>query len=112
MKDRFDGFSISLFLDDDGDWMAHFIELPNISAFGSTSTKALKELEDAWEATKESYRKNNQVIPIAPARKEYSGHFNIRVEKRLHRALAVEAAQQGTSLNALVSQKLLTAVRL
>jgi len=31
--DRFDGFSISLYKDEDGDWLAHFVELPNISAF-------------------------------------------------------------------------------
>ena len=112
MKDRFDGFSVNLFLDDDGDWIAHFNELPNISAFGSTSIKALKELDEAWTGTKESYINNDEQIPIAPARKEYSGHFNIRVEKRIHRALAMEAAQQGTSLNALVSQKLASSARL
>lgn len=112
MKDRFDGFSVSIFLDDDGDWLAHFNELPNISAFGSSPTKALKELEEAWEASKESYIKNKEAIPIAPSKKEYSGHFNVRIEKRLHRALAIEAAQQGTSLNALVSQKLAASVRI
>ena len=33
---KFDGFAIELFIDEDNDWLAHFIELPNISAFGST----------------------------------------------------------------------------
>jgi predicted HicB family RNase H-like nuclease len=112
MKDRFDGFSVNIFLDEDGDWFAHFNELPSISAFGPTAVKALKELEDAWLATKESYIKDKEPIPVAPTRKEYSGHFNVRVEKRIHRALAIEAAQQGTSLNALVSQKLAASVRI
>lgn len=49
---------------------------------------------------------------MAPSKKEYSGHFNVRVKKRRHRALAIEAAQQGTSLNALVSQKLAALVRI
>lgn len=31
---------------------------------------------------------------------------NVRIDKRVHRALAVEAAQAGISLNALVAQKL------
>ncbi len=43
---------------------------------------------------------------MAPSRKEYSGQFNVRLDRRLHRALAIEAAQAGLSLNALVSQKL------
>jgi predicted HicB family RNase H-like nuclease len=112
VKDRFDGYTINLFLDDDGDWIAHFVELPNISAFGSTAAKALKELDEAWMATKESYIQNGEDIPVAPSKKEYSGHFNVRVEKRIHRALAIEAAQQGTSLNALVSQKLASSIRI
>ncbi|MBA3493244.1 MAG: type II toxin-antitoxin system HicB family antitoxin, partial [Gammaproteobacteria bacterium] len=33
MKDKFDGFTVNLYLDEDGDWLAHFVELPNISAF-------------------------------------------------------------------------------
>ncbi len=45
-------------------------------------------------------------IPVAPAKKEYSGQFNVRIDKRLHRALAMEAAQAGITLNALVAQKL------
>jgi predicted HicB family RNase H-like nuclease len=55
---------------------------------------------------KESYAKHNETIPIAPNRKEYSGQFNVRIDKRDHRALAIEAARVGLSLNALVAQKL------
>lgn len=105
-KDEFDGFSIELFRDEDGDWLAHFEELPNISAFGDTPQDALLELKEAWEATKESYASHNEPIPLAPARKDYSGQFNVRIDKRVHRALAIEAARVGVSLNALVSQKL------
>ena len=106
IKDEFDGFSIELFKDDDGDWFAHFEELPNVSAFGNSPEEALKELKEAWEAMKESYLSHNEPIPTAPAKKEYSGHFNVRIDKRVHRALAIEAAQAGISLNALVAQKL------
>ncbi len=52
---EFDGFSIELFRDEEGDWLAHFEELPNISAFGDSPEEALLELKEAWEATKESY---------------------------------------------------------
>jgi len=43
---------------------------------------------------------------VAPARKNYSGAFNVRVDKSLHRALAIEAARLGVSLNAIVAKKL------
>jgi len=104
--DRFDGYTVNVFLDDDGDYLAHFVEMPNISAFGESPEEALSELAIAWEGVKESYRKHDEPVPVAPARKEYSGQFNVRIDRRLHRALAIEAAKAGVSLNAIVSQKL------
>lgn len=105
-KDEFDGFSIELFRDEDGDWLAHFEELPNVSAFGDSPEQALHELKEAWEGIKESYLSRNEPFPIAPSKKEYSGQFNVRIDRRVHRSLAIEAAQAGVSLNALVAQKL------
>ena len=32
--DPFDGYTINVFLDDDGEYLAHFVELPNVSALG------------------------------------------------------------------------------
>ena len=104
------GFSIHLLQDNDDDFIAHFVELPNVSACGSTTEEALLELKEAWKAMKESYRKHNETIPVAPSRKEYSGQFNVRIDKRDHRALAIEAARVGISLNALIAQRLSQAV--
>lgn len=73
MSDRFDGFSIHLTEDEDGDFLAHFVELPNVSSFANTPEDALYELKLAWEGIKESYLKHGEPIPIAPAKKEYSG---------------------------------------
>ena len=108
--DRFDGYAVNIFLDDEGDWLAHFVEMPAVSAFAETPEAALDELAMAWDGVKASYRKSGQDAPIAPARKEYSGQFNVRIDKRLHRALAIEAAQAGVSLNAMVAQKLAQAL--
>jgi len=105
-SDRFDGFMLELFQDEDTDWLAHFVELPNISAFGPTPEKALDELATAWEMVKQDYRESGEAIPVAPARRRYSGQFNVRIDKRVHRALVIEAARAGVSLNALVAQKL------
>jgi len=104
--DRFDGFSVNLALDEDSDWLAFFLELPNVSAFAETPEQALAELADSWEGIKASYAKRGDKVPIPATRRGYSGQFNVRIDKRLHRALAVEAAQAGVSLNALVAQKL------
>lgn len=105
-QEDFDGFTVNVFLDEDGEWLAHFVEMPNISAFADTPNEAVKELRVAWEGVKESYRKNDEQIPVAPSNKNYSGQFNVRLDKRVHKALVVEATQAGISLNALVAQKL------
>lgn len=110
MHDRFDGFTVNIFLDDDEDYVAHFVELPEISAFGKTHEEALAELASAWEGVKLISGEERKPIPIAPSRREYSGQFNVRIDRRVHRALAVEAAQAGVTLNALVSQKLAKSV--
>ena len=100
--DRFDGFTVNLYRDEDGDWLAHFVELPNVSAFA--------ELDTAWRLVKQSYIEDGVPVPVTPSRKDYSGQFNVRIDKRLHRALTMEAAQAGVSLNALVAQKLARSV--
>jgi len=64
MSDKFDGFSIHIVTDIDGDQVAHLVELPNVSACGSTVEEAIAELEVAWAAMKKSYRKHGDPIPV------------------------------------------------
>lgn len=110
--DEFDGFSINLILDEEGEWVAHFSELPSVSAFGDSPEEAIEELKVAWSAYKKSCQKHNEPVPIAPARRTYSGQFNVRIDKRIHRELAIEAALAGVSLNALVAQKLASSIHI
>ncbi len=111
MSERFDGYTVELFQDDEGDWLARFEELPEVSAFADAPELALAELATAWNLVKESYAARCEEPPIAPSQRQYSGQFNVRVDKRVHRALAIEAARAGVSLNALVAGKLAEAVR-
>ena len=104
--DDFDGFTVNLFFDEDGDYLAHFVEMPNVSAFSDTPEGALKELAVAWKCVKESYQKHHESIPRAPSRDGYEVPFNIPVEEQLYHALADEAAKTGISLYTLVMQKL------
>ena len=61
--DDFDGFAVIVFLDEDGDYLAHFVEMPNVSAFSDTPENALRELSVAWKGVKESYQKHHDPIP-------------------------------------------------
>ena len=104
--DNFDGFTINLFFDEDGDYLAHFVEMPNVSAFSNTPEGALRELAIAWKCVKESYEEDQEPIPQAPSRKGYGGPFNVPVDAQLYHILTNEAARMGMSLYALVAQKL------
>lgn len=64
----FDGFTVNLFFDEDGDYLAHFVELPNVSAFSDTPAGALRELGVAWRCLKESYQQDGEPIPQAALR--------------------------------------------
>ena len=105
-EDVFDGFTVNVFLDEDGDYLAHFVEMPNVSAFSDTPEDALRELAIAWKCVKESYQKHHEPIPKAPLRDGYEGPFNIPVGEQLYHALADGEAKAEISLYTLVTQKL------
>ena len=71
--DDFDGFTVNIFLDEAGDYLAHLVELPNVSAFGPTTTDALVELKEAWELIKECYREDGVPFPKVPSREVNEG---------------------------------------
>ena len=105
-KDMFDGFTVNLFLDEDGDYLAHFVEMPNVSAFSDTPEGVLRELAVAWKCVKKSYQEDREPIPKAPSREGYESPFNVSVDAQLYHMLANEAAEARMSLYTLVAQKL------
>lgn len=92
----------------ENEYVAYILEMPTVSAYGSTPTEAIEELSEVYEISKSAMVANGVSFPEPLQAKKYSGKFNVRVPTRLHRTLAVNAARQGVSLNAFVST-LLTA---
>ena len=62
-KRRFDGFHVKFSKDRDGDYIAFFELLPNISAIAKTRQKAMNELKIVWEMIKETYSDFGLDIP-------------------------------------------------
>ena len=50
--------------------------------------------------------KLNEPVPEPLAERRYSGEFRVRIPPEVHRSLALEAAEQGISLNRLASARL------
>jgi predicted HicB family RNase H-like nuclease len=51
-------------------------------------------------------RNNGEEIPVPLAGRSFSGRFLVRVPPHVHRELAMKAAEEGVSLNRLISSKL------
>ncbi len=70
--------------------------------------KKLCALVDEWVVI---YEKDGMPLPKGMAGKEYSGKFNVRLGKGLHKVLAVKATQHGESLNTYCKNLLSEAVK-
>ncbi len=51
-------------------------------------------------------RTSGELVPEPMADRRYSGKFMVRVPPETHRTLAIRAAEQGVSMNRLVSARL------
>ena len=77
---------------------------------GSDETKVYKELCSLVDEWLDVYKKDGIPLPKGIAGKDYSGKFNMRISKGLHKALAIKATQSGDSLNTYCKKLLSEAV--
>ena len=81
-------------------------EFASLSWLAPTPEKALAGIRRVVAEVVAEMQASGEPIPQALAEKNYSGRFMVRVPALVHRALATEAAEQGVSINRLVSAKL------
>ena len=91
---------------EDGEYLGLCLEFPSLSWLASTPEKALSGVRKATAEVVADMQSNQEPIPVPLAEKHYSGEFRIRIPPLLHRSLAVQAAEQGVSLNRLARAKL------
>ena len=89
---------------DSFEWVVEYPDLPGCIGAGDTIEEALSEAQFNKELWLKSTEEENSVpIPSDSYSMEYSGKFNVRIPKSLHRDLALKAEEEGVSLNALCS---------
>lgn len=81
-------------------------EFPSLSWLAATPQEALEGIRQAVTEAVADMQADNEPVPPPLAEKHYSGEFRVRIPPELHRALAMQAAEQGVSLNRLASSKL------
>lgn len=91
---------------EDSEFVATCAEFHSLSHLASDPVEALVGIRALVRDVAADLRANGEPVPEPLAEKAFSGKFMTRVPSDLHRRLAIEAAEEGVSLNRLVSQKL------
>ena len=81
-------------------------EFPSLSWLAKTPNAALQGIRRLVARVVADLKATGETIPPALAERHFSGEFRVRIPPEVHRALSIEAAEQGVSLNRLVSAKL------
>lgn len=82
------------------------LELDGCQSTGDTFEEAYSNLNEAMEDWLEVKIEYNDSIPEPAVDDKFSGKFVIRIPKSLHKKLAIEAEQEGISLNQYAMYKL------
>ena len=91
---------------EDGEHVGLCAEFPSLSWLAATPEKSLAGIRKVVDEVVADMAANGEAIPEPLAEKHYSGQFKVRIPPELHRSLAMQAAEQGVSLNRLASAKL------
>lgn len=81
-------------------------EFPSLSWLADSPEGALAGIRQVVAEVVADMAASGEAAPVALAEKHYSGEFRVRIPPEVHRALALQAAEQGVSLNRLASAKL------
>ncbi len=94
-------YEIDLVPNEHGGYYARVPDFPTIFTGGRTPDEAMKNALEAIELMLEELQ--DRGLPVPSPLVSYSGQFNVRIPRALHRELVRRAEIQGVSLNALVS---------
>jgi predicted HicB family RNase H-like nuclease len=107
MSQRTDRYTYRItWSEDDGEFAGLCVEFPSLSWLAKSPEAALKGIRRVVEKAVQDMEDNGEPPPAPISGKSFSGKFVVRIPPEVHRALAIKAAEEGISLNRLVSSKL------
>lgn len=100
-------YPFNVIADLDGGYVIEYPDLPGCMTQAETLDEIIPMAEDARRLWIESvYERGELEIPLPSHPEEYSGKFNVRLPRSLHRKLAESAEGEGISLNSYVAELL------
>jgi predicted HicB family RNase H-like nuclease len=91
---------------EDEAFIGRVLEFPSLAAHGNKQEDALREIRAVVEYALDDIEASGGTAPEPLNKRPFSGTLNLRMPKKLHRQLAIEAAQEGVSLNQWINAKL------
>ena len=91
---------------EDGEHLGLCVEFPSLSWLAATPNRAFSGIRSLVAEALSDIEAAGEHPPAPLADRRYSGRFLVRLPPEVHRALALRAAEEGVSLNRLVSARL------
>ena len=92
--------------DEDEQFVGLCAEFPSLSWLASSPEEALRGILKVAAKVVKDMKACSEPVPEPICTRRYSGKFMVRVPPEVHRRIALEAAEEGISLNRLISTKL------
>jgi predicted HicB family RNase H-like nuclease len=92
--------------DEDQEYAGLCVEFSSLSWLDENPEAALAGIREVVAGVVKDMKANGEIPPEPLSSKRFSGKFMVRIPPELHRKLAIEAQEEGVSLNRLASDKL------
>ena len=96
-------YKVEIIPADEGGYVASVPELPGCITQAETFTEIAEMIQDAKKCWLESVLERGLDVPEPAKDEEYSGKFNLRIPKSLHREVSLMAKQDDVSMNQMVT---------
>ncbi len=92
--------------EEDREYVGLCAEFPSLSWLNATPEKALAGIRKLVKECLSEMQARGEAVPEPISAKNYSGKFMVRLPPEVHRSLAIQAAEEGVSLNRLIASRL------
>ena len=91
---------------EDGEYLGLCLDFRSLSWLAADPGKAFDGIRDLVQASPKDMRKTGEKPPEPLADRTHGGKFVVHVRPETHRRLVLQAAEEGVSLNRIVSERL------